>query len=142
MPKVFREPYAVLSSTPGSAKPIFRTVSKLIVLACFFEVLTCFDDLPAAFDPDFDVRAPGILPIRGPPASTSSHARSAADSKSGASTGKTCQPVTRLPNTLHGSHVRELTPQALVVFLVVASQNRIILVLSLTVEDVTYSAYQ
>jgi hypothetical protein len=26
------EPYAVLSCTPGNAKPIFRTVSKLIVL--------------------------------------------------------------------------------------------------------------
>jgi hypothetical protein len=26
------DPYAVLSSTPGNAKPIFRTVSKLIVL--------------------------------------------------------------------------------------------------------------
>src|SRR6202023_2654991 len=69
-------------------------------LAGLFEVLICFDDLPAAFDPDFDVRAPGILPIRGSPASTSSHARSAADSKSGASTGRTCQPVTCLPSTL------------------------------------------
>jgi hypothetical protein len=89
----------VLSSTPGNAKPISSTVSKLIVLPSFFEVLICFDDLPTAFDPDFAVRAPGILPIRGSPASTSSHARSAADSKSGASTGKTCQPVTLLPNT-------------------------------------------
>jgi hypothetical protein len=43
----------VLSSTPGKAKPIFRTLSKLIALPCFFEVLICFDDLPAAFDPDF-----------------------------------------------------------------------------------------
>jgi hypothetical protein len=82
-----------------SVSHVLRTLSKLIVLPCYFEVLICFDDLPAAFDPDFDVRAPGILPIRGSPASTSSHARSAADSKSGASTGKTCQPVTRLPNT-------------------------------------------
>jgi hypothetical protein len=89
----------VLSSTPGNAKPIFRTVSKLVVLPCFFEVLIRFGDLPAAFDPDFEVRAPGILPIRGSSASTSSHARSAADSKSGASTGNTCQPVTRLSNT-------------------------------------------
>ena len=45
----------------------------------FFEVLICFGDLPAAFDPEFDVRAPGTLPIRGSPASTTSHFRSAAD---------------------------------------------------------------
>ena len=49
------DPYAVLSSTPGNAKPIFRTLSKLIVLPCLFEVLICFDDraelLAAA--PDF-----------------------------------------------------------------------------------------
>jgi hypothetical protein len=51
-----------------------------MVLPCLFEVLICFDDLPAAFDPDFEIRAPGILPIRASPASTSSHARSAADS--------------------------------------------------------------
>jgi len=57
-----------------------------IVLACFFEVLICFDDLAVAFDPDFEDRAPGMLPIRGSLASTSSHARSVADSKSGAST--------------------------------------------------------
>jgi hypothetical protein len=92
-------PYAVLSSAPGKAKPIFRTASKLIVLACFFELLICFGDLSSGLDLEFDVRAPGILPIRASPASTNSHARSTADSKSGASTGKTCQPVTCLPNT-------------------------------------------
>ena len=48
---------------------------------------------------DFEVRALGTLPIRGSPASTSSHARCADDSKSGASTGRTCQPVTGFPNT-------------------------------------------
>jgi len=41
-------PYAVPSSTLGNAKPIFLTVSKLIVLPSFFEVLICFDDLPVA----------------------------------------------------------------------------------------------
>src|ERR1017187_2526713 len=91
-------PYAVLSSTPGNAKPILRTLSKLIVL-CFFEVLICFDDLPSALDRGFDVRAPGILPIRASPASTSSHARSAADSKEGPSPGQPNHPVARLPKT-------------------------------------------
>src|ERR1035441_10457678 len=83
----------------GQSQLIFRTASKSIVLACFFELLIGFGDLPSALDRGFDVRAPGILPIRASPASTSSHARSAADSKSGASTGRTCQPVTCLPNT-------------------------------------------
>jgi hypothetical protein len=38
----------VLSSTPGNAKPIVRTVSKSIVLSCFFEVFIRFGDFPAA----------------------------------------------------------------------------------------------
>jgi hypothetical protein len=42
---------------------------------------------------------PGTLPIRGSMATMSSQARSAASSKSGASAGRTCQPVTSFPNT-------------------------------------------
>lgn len=41
----------------------------------------------------------GTLPIRGSPARINSQARSAADSKSGASAGSTCQPVTGFPST-------------------------------------------
>src|SRR5208282_453747 len=44
-------------------------------------------------------RAPGTFPIRGSLARTSSQARCAASSKSGASEGRTCQPVTFFPNT-------------------------------------------
>src|SRR6266436_5909340 len=44
---------------------------------------------------DFDARrAPGTFPILGSPARTSSQARNAASSKSCASAGRTCQPVT------------------------------------------------
>src|SRR6516162_5084937 len=32
-----------------------------VVFLCRFEVFISFGDLPAAFDPDFDVRAPGML---------------------------------------------------------------------------------
>ena len=41
----------------------------------------------------------GTLPMRGSPAAINSHARKAASSKSGASAGRTCQPVTSLPST-------------------------------------------
>ena len=41
----------------------------------------------------------GILPMRGSPPITSSQARMAASSKSGAFAGSTCQPVTSLPST-------------------------------------------
>ena len=44
-------------------------------------------------------RAPGSLPIRGSLARIRLQARSAASSKSGASTGRTCQPVTFFPST-------------------------------------------
>src|ERR1041385_3990704 len=47
----------------------------------------------------FTRRDTGTLPILGSPAITNSHARSADSSKSGASAGKTCQPVTFFPNT-------------------------------------------
>ncbi len=33
-----------------------------VLLVCFFVVVFCFGNLPA-FDSDFDVRAPGIVPI-------------------------------------------------------------------------------
>src|ERR1022692_4793620 len=57
-------------------------------------------DFAAFWAPDPAARrAPGTLPIRGSPAAISSQARSAASSKSGASAGRTCQPVTFLPNT-------------------------------------------
>jgi len=45
-------------------------------------------------------RAPGTLPIRRSPATTSSQARSAAFSKSGASAGRTCQPVIFFPSPI------------------------------------------
>ena len=38
---------------------------------------------------------------------TRSQARNAASSKSGASAGKTCQPVTALPSIRYGTHIRE-----------------------------------
>ena len=44
-------------------------------------------------------RVDGTLPIRGSRASTNSHARIAASSKSLASAGSTCQLVTVVPNT-------------------------------------------
>ena len=44
-------------------------------------------------------RAPGTFPIRASPAMTSSQARIAACSKSSASAGRTCQPVTFFPKT-------------------------------------------
>jgi hypothetical protein len=41
----------------------------------------------------------GTLPVRGSLATIDSQARNAASSKSGASTGSTCQPVTFFPST-------------------------------------------
>src|SRR5215469_7391122 len=43
--------------------------------------------------------APGIFPIRGSRARMKSQARRVASSKSGASAGRICQPVTSLPST-------------------------------------------
>jgi hypothetical protein len=61
--------------------------------------LARFRDLTAFWADGFeDRRAPGTLPIRGSLATISSQARIAASSKSAASTGSTCQPVTFVPN--------------------------------------------
>ena len=56
------------------------------------------DDGAKVLGPDVR-RAPGTLPIRGSLATMSSQARSAVTSKSGASAGRTCQPVTLFPST-------------------------------------------
>src|ERR1700690_4264783 len=59
-----------------------------------------FGDLAVRLAPDLEARrAPGTFPIRGSPARTSAHARSAASSKSFASPLETCQPVPFFPNT-------------------------------------------
>ena len=59
-----------------------------------------FEDFAAFLAPDAEARrVPGTLPIRGSLARMRSQARRAASSKSGASTGRTCQPVTPFPNT-------------------------------------------
>jgi len=69
-------------------------------LAELFNTFDRFKDFDNFSVFDFEARrAPGILPIRGSWARTSSQARSAAASKSGASAGRTCHPVTDFRNT-------------------------------------------
>jgi hypothetical protein len=71
-----------------------------------------------AADPD-DRRGAGNLPIRGSMAMMSSQARRAASAKSGASAGRTCQPVTSLPSIrmdrMFGNSRRRLSWCSLVV---------------------------
>src|SRR5215471_15569531 len=68
--------------------------------AALLSALARFRDFGAIFAPDPEGRRlRGTLPIRGSLAKISSQARSAASSKSGASTGRTCQPVTFFANT-------------------------------------------
>jgi hypothetical protein len=70
------------------------------LLAEPFDAFDFFKGSAVFFDFDLEARrTPGTLPIRGSPTRTSSQARSAAASKSGASAGRTCQPVTGFPNT-------------------------------------------
>src|SRR5271157_495037 len=68
--------------------------------AALLGAFACAWDLGAFLALDLEARrVPGTLPIRGSMATMSSQARSAASSKSGASAGRTCQPVTSFPNT-------------------------------------------
>ena len=68
--------------------------------AALLGAFACAWDLGAFLALDLEARrAPGTLPIRGSREITSSQARSAASSKSGASAGSTCQPVTSFLNT-------------------------------------------
>jgi hypothetical protein len=61
--------------------------------------LARFADIAAVLFADREARRdPGTLPMRESPATINSQARSAASSKSGASAGRTCQPVTFFPN--------------------------------------------
>ena len=74
--------------------------SILRAFACLLGAFACFEDFVAFLIADFDARRfPGTFPILGSPARTRSQACSAASSKSCASAGRTCQPVTFFPNT-------------------------------------------
>src|ERR1700722_4165417 len=91
---------------PESAAPV--TPLAVNQLRDFFPRV--FAEVPAAFG-DFNngdafraaafelFRILGILPIRGSPARTRSQAWRADSSKSGASTGRTCHPVTFFPKS-------------------------------------------
>lgn len=77
------------------AKIIYHNVAPLFAAL----LVVGFDDFAAFFAADLEARrVPGTLPIRGSLATTSSQACSAASSKSGASNGRTCQPVTFFPS--------------------------------------------
>ena len=68
--------------------------------AVLLGALVRFEGFADFLAPDTEARRiPGTLPIQGSLATMSSQARSAASSKSGASTGRTCQPVTAFPST-------------------------------------------
>ena len=74
--------------------------SILRAFAGLLGAFACFEDFVAFLVADLDARRfPGTFPILGSPARTRSQACSAASSKSCASAGRTCQPVTFFPNT-------------------------------------------
>src|SRR5208337_5564231 len=87
-------------------------------LAALLGVFARFEGFGAFLAPNPEGRrAPGTLPIRGSLATTSSHARSTASSKSGASAGRTCQPVTSFPSTCMDRIFGKLASQTFVILL-------------------------
>src|SRR6266536_1086086 len=81
------------SSRHDGSRDLARAFAALLAFSRFENVAAFLAPAPLAR------RAPGTFPILGSPARTSSQARRAACSKSGASAGSTCQPVTFFPNT-------------------------------------------